>query len=173
MLGNWLAGISPRLRNAVFGVSAILLADAAMLITAELNFGFIPHLDMYFPPGKSPLLQAVDWDSLNGQLPAGVDAVAALRWYDAGKIAYALRGSVPVTVFGPEPHEFGISEPVAGLLGKNILLVAMPGSVTQVADEYAADFKILRAGPALVVTSHGDVLLVMPTFIGTDLLMVP
>ena len=170
MLGDWAARWRPRV---VAGLSGFLLAGAAMFITAELSYGFIPHLDVFFPPGKSPLLQALDWNSLNGQIPAGVDAVAALRWYDAGKIGYALRGKVPVTVFGAEPHEFGISEPVAGLLGKNLLIVAMPGSVTRVYEAYAGDFKSLEPGPALVVETHGSVLLVMPTLIGTDLLKAP
>lgn len=174
MLGDWAARMSPRWRNAVAGGSALLLATAAMLITAEENFGLVPRLDAMFPPGKSPLLQAVDWDSVRAEIPAGTDAVAALRWYDAGKIGYALRGSgVRVTVFGPEPHEFGISVPPAGLVGKNILLLAMPGNVTAIARAYAPYFKTFVPGHALTVTHGGNLLLVIPTFIGTDLLAAP
>jgi 4-amino-4-deoxy-L-arabinose transferase-like glycosyltransferase len=173
MLGNWAAGWRPRLRNTIMGISAFLLASTAMFMTAEIQFGFIPHLDYLFPPGKSPLLQAVDWDSLRGNIPAGADAVAALRWYDAGKIGYALRGEVPVTVFGPEPHEFGISTPPSSLIGKNILLIAMPDDLMKVHDEYAPYFKTLAPGPSLTVMHGQDVLLVIPTFLGTDLLRAP
>jgi hypothetical protein len=146
---------------------------AAMFITAESHYGFIQHLDTVFAAGKSPLLQVVDWDSIDAQIPPRVDAVAALRWYDAGKIGFALRSKIPVTVFGIEPHEFGVTKPAASFLGKNVLVVAMPGNVTDIHAQYAPYFKTLEPGPALVVMHHGSVLLVIPTFIGTDLLAAP
>jgi hypothetical protein len=154
--------------------SAVLLAGAAMLIAGEVNYGFVPAAAINSPPGKSPLLQAVDWDSVAGEIPPGVDAVAALRWYDAGKIGYALRDSgMTVTVFGPEPHEFGNAAPPSSLLGKNILLIAMPGNVTTIGAAYAPYFKTMQPGPTLTVMQHGQLLLAIPTFIGTDLLSAP
>ncbi len=174
MLGNWASAWRPRLRNSAAVFSALLLAGSAMFIAAEVTFGFIPHLDMFFASGKSPLLQAVNWDSIIPEIPPQADAVATLRWYDAGKIGYALRNQkIPVTVFGPEPHEFGVSVPPASLIGKNILLVAMPGNVTAIDHTYAPYFKTLVPGPALTVMHHGSVLLVIPTFLGTDLLAAP
>jgi hypothetical protein len=173
MLGNWAARWRQRLRNTVAGLSAFLLAGAAMFIAAEITYGFVPGLDMLFPPGKSPLLQAVDWDSIVPEIPPQAQAVATLRWYDAGKIGYALKGKIPVTVFGPEPHQFGISRPPESLLGKNILLVAMPGNVSDIARVYAPYFKNLTPGPALTVAHRGNVLLVIPTFLGTDLQAAP
>ena len=174
MLGDWAAGFAPRLRDAVAVPSATLLAAAAMFISAEITYGFIPHLDVFFAPGKSPLLQAVDWDSVATEIPANTSAIAALRWYDAGKIGYALRAqNIPVTVFGPEPHEFGISEPPASLIGKNILILAMPGNVADIDQTYAPYFKTLAPGPTLTVMHHGDLLLAIPTFFGTDLQSAP
>jgi hypothetical protein len=99
--------------------------------------------------------------------------VAALRWYDAGKIGYALGGALPVIVLGPEPHQFGISEPPASLIGHDILLLAMPGDVSAITAAYAPYFKSLRPAPALTVVHHGDVLLVIPVLLGTDLLRAP
>lgn len=174
LVGNWAAGFAPRLRNTVVSLSALLLAGAAMFITAEVNFNFIPDVDMFFAPGKSPLLQAVDWDSLNGQIPPQANAIATLRWFDAGKIGYALRDAhEPVAVFGDAPHEFGVSVPPESLIGKNVLLVAMPGNVTAIARQYAPYFATLEPGPALTVMDHGTVLLVIPTLMGTDLRKAP
>jgi 4-amino-4-deoxy-L-arabinose transferase-like glycosyltransferase len=174
LLGKWAQSWRPTWRNAIAGVSAVLLAGAAGMIAAEENFAFVPDLDLRFPPGKSPLLQAVDWDSLRGELAGrDVQAVAALRWYDAGKVGYGLRGAVPVTVFGAERHEFGISTPPASLLGKNVLLLAMPGDVSAITRQYAPYFKTLAPAPALTVTHHGAVLLVIPVLLGTDLLRTP
>jgi 4-amino-4-deoxy-L-arabinose transferase-like glycosyltransferase len=174
MVGNWAAGFAPRLRNRVVVLSAVLLAGAAMFIAAETTFGIVPNLDRFFAPGKSPLLQAVDWDSIRGQIPPQAQAVAALRWFDAGKIGYALRDErLPVAVFGADPHEFGDSVPPASLIGKNVLVIAMPGNITAIAREYAPYFKTLKAGPVLTVTHDGSVLLAIPTFLGTDLLAAP
>ncbi len=170
LLGDWASRRGAWVRQiALF--SGALLAGASLLIAAELTFGFIPRLDRVFPPGQSPLLQAVDWTSIRGQIPAG-DAVAALRWYDAGKIAYALPGTT-VTVFGPAPHEFGISTPPGSLIGREILVIAMPGDVSKIQTAYAPYFKTVSPGPALTVASHGAILLVIPTFIGHDLLRAP
>jgi 4-amino-4-deoxy-L-arabinose transferase-like glycosyltransferase len=176
LLGRWAAGWRPTLRDTVAVASAALLSAAAVLITAEIQLGFIKNLDLRFPPGKSPLLQGVDWDSAAAQLRARAapgTAVAALRWYDAGKIGYALGGALPVTVFGPEPHQFGISTPPASLIGHDVLLLAMPGDVSAITEAYAPYFKSLRPAPALTVVHHGDVLLVIPVLLGTDLLRAP
>jgi 4-amino-4-deoxy-L-arabinose transferase-like glycosyltransferase len=176
MLGNWVAGWMSRWRDAVAATSAGLLAGAAVLMVAEIQFGFIKNLDLLFPPGKSPLLQGVDWDSaavqLRAQAPPGA-AVAALRWYDAGKIGYALGGALPVTVFGTEPHQFGISTPPASLIGHDVLLLAMPGDISAITKAYAPYFKSLGPGPVMTVVHHGDVLLVIPVLLGTDLLRAP
>jgi 4-amino-4-deoxy-L-arabinose transferase-like glycosyltransferase len=174
VLGDWAAKLRPALRNAVAQASAVLLAGAVLFMAAELSLDFIPNLNRVSAPGKSPLLQAVDWDSLATQIPPNVDAVAAQRWFDAGKVGYALRDlPVSITVFGPEPHEFGFSVPPASLVGKNILLLAMPGNVTDTYYQYAPYFHALKPGPALTVMHDGAVLLVIPTFIGTDLLRAP
>jgi hypothetical protein len=172
MLGNWAADFRARAPVAV--ASAVLLGGAALCMTVEENFAVIPNLDLVFAPGKSPLLQAVDWDCLAPEILARpVAAVAALRWYDAGKVGYALRGRLPVTVFGPAPHQFGISAPPAALLGKDVLLLAMPGDVGAITRQYAPYFRSLVPAPALTVTHHGAVLLVIPVLLGKDLLGVP
>lgn len=97
-----------------------------------------------------------------------------MRWYDAGKIGYALRDArQKVTVFGPQPHEFGLSVPPELLIGKNVLLVAMPGNITAIAQQYAPYFKKMTPGPALTVMQNGSVLLVIPTLLGMDLRAAP
>jgi 4-amino-4-deoxy-L-arabinose transferase-like glycosyltransferase len=182
LLGNWAASLPPRpawWMRAVTKTSAVLLAATVLLIIAETGFAVIPGFSRFFPPGKSPLLQAVDWNALRpelasrGALNNPKFAIATLRWYDAGKIGYALRGTIPVTVFGPEPHQFGISTPPARLLGRDILIIAMPGDISAIAAKFAPDFKRITAAPALIVTDHGATLLVIPVLVGRDLLRAP
>ena len=182
LAGQRAARLGPRAarwRNGVAAASAILLAAAALLITAEAGFAVVPGLDRISPPGKSPLLQIVDWNSVRDELAAHGElnnphlAVATLRWYDAGKIGYALRGALPVSVFGPEPHQFGISTPPASLLGRDVLILAMPGDVSAITTRFAPDFKSISAAPALTVTDHGATLLVIPVLLGKDLIKAP
>ena len=148
-------------------------------ISARLGFAVAPGISQFFPPGKSPLLQAIDWDSVREELAArgALDnphvALATLRWYDAGKIGYAIRGRIPVTVFGPEPHQFGISTPPSSLLGRDILIVAMPGDISAIEAELRPDFKTILPAPALTVTQHGATLLVIPVLLGKDLQQAP
>ncbi|MDE8347642.1 MAG: glycosyltransferase family 39 protein [Acidocella sp.] len=173
MLGAWLSGLSVWARRLMVWPAAILLAGAALAITAAVSTAALPDLDIIFAPGKSPMLQAIDWTSINTDIPPDTQAIAALRWYDAGKIGYAIRGHLPVTVFGADPHEFAISTPPASLLGKNILIIAMPGNIAAIGRDFAPDFKSLAPGPALVVAHEGRVLLMIPTFLGKDLIRVP
>ncbi|MDE2239510.1 MAG: glycosyltransferase family 39 protein, partial [Rhodospirillales bacterium] len=90
LLGDWATRRSPRLLGGVAAVSGALLGLAALIIVALVQFGLPPALALSFKPGKSPMLQAIDWTGLGRQLPPGIDAVAAQRWFDAGKIGYGL-----------------------------------------------------------------------------------
>ena len=176
LLGDWATRRSRRVMGVVAGLSGALLGLAALLIVALVQFGLPPALALSFKPGQSPMLQAIDWTGLGAELPPGIDAVAAQRWYDAGKIGYALLRDdidLPVTVFGHDPHQFAFTTPPESLLGKTILIIAMPGSTTETWNRFAPDFDSFKPGPMLTVTDHGNFLLAIPTFIGTDLERVP
>ncbi|MDE1895453.1 MAG: glycosyltransferase family 39 protein [Rhodospirillales bacterium] len=176
LLGDWTTRRSQRVIGSVVAISGGLLSFAAVLIVALVQFGLPPMLANSFQPGKSPMLQAIDWRSVGETLPPDIDAVAAQRWFDAGKIGYGLLRDgidVPVTVFGREPHQFAFTTPPESLLGKNILIIAMPGSTTATWSRFAPDFASFKPGPVLPVLDHGHILLLIPTFIGTDLLRVP
>jgi hypothetical protein len=49
----------------------------------------------------------------------------------------------------------------------------MPGDSSAIAKFYAPYFKTLSPAPALTVQSHGAVLLVIPVYLGRDLLAPP
>jgi 4-amino-4-deoxy-L-arabinose transferase-like glycosyltransferase len=177
LLGRWARDFfPPRLRDRVAMVSGGLLAGAMLFIAAEVQLGFIPDMGRLSTPGQSPLLQIIDWTSLGPQIPPGIDAVAAQRWYDAGKVGYGLeRGGVdiPVTVVGGEIHEFMYSAPPRSFVGKNVLVLAMPWNMEQTASFCARFFKDFVPGPVLRVTFHGAVLLAIPTYVGTGMISPP
>ncbi len=172
LLGDWATRIAPRPRNLVAAASATLLALAALFMAVTVSSGLAGRFARLSPPGKSPVLQAVDWTGLARQIPPHVQAIATLRWFDAGKIGYGLLRDgdhIPVTVFGGNAHEFGITAPPVAFIGKTVLLTAMPGDISKIRAKYTPYFKSLRPGPALTVSTGNKLLLVIPTLIGTDL----
>jgi hypothetical protein len=176
LLGRLARDFSPRLRDKVTLVSGALLASTMLFISAEVTFGFVSNLDKLSQPGKSPLLQIIDWTSIGSQIPPGIAAIAAQRWFDAGKVGYGLERAgvnIPVTVVGGEIHEFMVSAPPRSFVGTNILVLSMPWDMAQTASFCARFFKTFKPGPVLLVKFHGDVLLAIPTDIGTYMISPP
>ena len=100
-------------------------------------------------------------------------AVAALRWFDAGKIGFALHGALPVTVFSGDAHEFGITTPPRSLIGDDVLIAAMPGDPVAIMRHYASRFAGIERIPPIAITHHGRVLLRIPMLLGHDMLSWP
>ncbi|MBW4035837.1 MAG: phospholipid carrier-dependent glycosyltransferase [Proteobacteria bacterium] len=178
LLGDWLARLGTAARRWAAGVAwgtAAVLTLAVLFIGAQLQFGIVPGFNARFAPGKSPELQAIDWRSFRAALAARGDlarpnlALAALRWYDAGKIAYAVGPTMKVAVFEGDPHEFGITTPPQSLIGDDILIAAMPGDVPAIMQRYAQRFASISIEKPIDITHHGRVLLRIPMLLGHDL----
>jgi hypothetical protein len=58
-------------------------------------------------------------------------------------------------------------------VGRDILLLAMPGDVSAIARQYAPYFAALVPAGVLTVSFNGDVLLVIPVLLGKDLRQAP
>jgi 4-amino-4-deoxy-L-arabinose transferase-like glycosyltransferase len=178
LLGDWLSHLGGAARRwavgFAWGTAAVLLI-AVMFVGAELQFGIMPSFNERFALGKSPELQAIDWTSFHRALAGRGDltkphlAVAALRWYDAGKIAYAIGPAMKVTVFEGNQHEFGITTPPQSLIGDDILIAAMPGDFPTIMQHYAPHFASITAAKPIEITHHGQILLRIPMMLGHDL----
>jgi 4-amino-4-deoxy-L-arabinose transferase-like glycosyltransferase len=172
LLGAWVTGLEGRALVAlrrVTRVSATLLGLAAALIAAETGFGVIPGFNTVFAKGRSPVLQGADWTSLRDALPATPYAIATMRWYTAGKIAYALGARRPVFVLGNDPREFGQSAPAQSFLGQDVLVLLPEGNPASLASCFAS-WKALPPVPPLI---HGDRLMTIPAYFGTKLERLP
>ena len=182
LLGDWVVRQAGTMRlwigRAAKGTAALLVA-AALFIALQVRFGIVPGFDSMFPPGKSPTLQAIDWTSFRtalnarGQFDQPGLALAALRWFDAGKIAYAVGPSMRMTVFEGDPHEFGVVTPPQSLIGENILIAAMPGSVAAIETRYAPRFRSITVEPPIDIVHDGHVLLRIPMLLGHHLMSWP
>jgi hypothetical protein len=176
LLGRWARDFPPRLRNIAVLASGALLGGAMLFCAAEVQFGFVPNIGQLPNFNKWLLLEAFDWTSIGAQIPPGIDVLDAQRWYDAGKIGYALQRDgikLPVTVFASEIHQFKYSAPPESFIGKNVLVLSMPWNMAQTASFCAGFFKTLTPGPVLTVEVHGQVLLTIPTYIGKDMISPP
>ncbi|MDD2876245.1 MAG: glycosyltransferase family 39 protein [Acidiphilium sp.] len=178
LLGDWMTRVSETSRRWIKSIAwgtAALLTLAVAFIGAELNFGIVPGFNARFALGHSPELQAIDWTSFRTSLAKRGDlarpnlAIAALRWFDAGKIAYALGPDVPVTVFEGDKHEFGITTPPQSLIGDNILIAAMPGDEADIMKRYARRFQSISVVKPIDITHRGHVLLQIPMLLGHHL----
>ena len=108
----WLAG------TAVF----VLLGVA--VVGTQVRYGWLPGFSSYFPPGKDPSLEAVDWTELRAALAArGLGRAARSRRRRGQlarhrKIGYALGGSETVICLNTDDRQFGLDRPAADRLGQ-------------------------------------------------------
>jgi 4-amino-4-deoxy-L-arabinose transferase-like glycosyltransferase len=113
-----------------FAASAAFIALGVVVFASEARFNWLPVIIGDFPTGKDPAIDVVDWTSLRQELARrgllgrpGL-AAAALRWTDAGKLDYALGGSVPVICLGPDARQYGLIARHDDYAGTDVLIVA-------------------------------------------------
>lgn len=173
LLGDWVARAVAvrRAVRVVLAATAIVVAVGVVLVGTEVRFNWLPNVVGDFAAGADPDLGAVDWTSLHdelarrGLLRPGV-VVAAIRWHDAGKIDYALRGEVPVLCLGDDPREYGLSAPTAGYLGRDVLIVAPRETLAGVTVGFGARFDRVEALAPVPLLHAGRPVMSLPLFLG-------
>ncbi|HUN26865.1 MAG TPA: glycosyltransferase family 39 protein [Steroidobacteraceae bacterium] len=131
LLGAWLAQIErtrPRLvRGCTIGTAGVL----ALVITVAGTQAATGWLDPLYPrlAHNDPTVDLVDWRTLRAQLAArnllGPGAlIGAVSWIDAGKIDYALGGSVPVLCLSQDPRGFAYLRDLGKFAGRRVLVIA-------------------------------------------------
>jgi hypothetical protein len=122
-----------------------------------------------------PTMAIVDWTGLRAELAArgllqrpGL-VVAATRWFDAGKIDYALGGRVPVLCLGTAPHQYGIIAPVADFAGADVLIIAPRTSAAEITARFGRLFRSIQPLPAATLFHAGRPALSLPLYLGQDL----
>ncbi len=158
----------------VLANAAVVIA-AATLVASEARWNWLPELGEHFAPGADPDLAAVDWSSLKTELAQrhliGPDspAVAAIRWHEAGKLDYALGGTIPVLCLGKDPREYGILRDIGAYEGRNLLIIASRSSLPQIRAEFGSMFRSIDPLPPLTVTHAGKAAMTLPLYLGRDL----
>ncbi len=117
-------------------VTAVFVTVGVMFVTSEVRFDWLHYVET-FAPGADPDLAAVDWTSLRDDLAArgllgrpGL-IVATTRWFDAGKVDYALGGRVAVICLGDDPRQYGLNTKNQDYNGDDVLIVSPHLSLAQ------------------------------------------
>ena len=162
--------------RAWFAGTAILVVVIFLAVAAEIRWSWLPDS---FASAKNPALAAVDWTSVRtqlaerGLLDAETPAVATLRWHDAGKLDYALRGSVPVICLGNDPRQYGIAEDASRFRGHDLLIVAPRMTLAEIESRVGSMFAKIETLPPLTLVHGGRVAMSIPLFRGENLLRPP
>jgi 4-amino-4-deoxy-L-arabinose transferase-like glycosyltransferase len=152
--------------------TAVFVLVATGLAIGEDRFDWLPRAAWLSVLGKDPLPDVVDWTSLRAELgergllsrPGLV--VAAIRWFDAGKIDYALGGRVPVLCLGPDPRQYGLLAPLTGYAGDDVLIIARGRSLAEIEAGFGALFAEIRSLPPAAIRVAGRKVATLPLFIG-------
>ncbi len=106
------------------GLAALLVAGLSLVAVAPVDWGRL-HL-------ADPLADTRDLTDVHAILAArGVEEtpglfVAARRWYDAGRLDYALGGSLPVTCLCADARGYGVLAPLGEFAGKDAVIFVSP-----------------------------------------------
>lgn len=111
-----------RLVRIWFAASVGFVLSGTVLFVTEVKFNWLPL-------ANDPAIDVTDWTSLRRELAARglLDrpalVVAAMRWSDAGKIDYALGGSLPVICLGPDARQYSLVTRRDDYAGADVLIV--------------------------------------------------
>jgi hypothetical protein len=176
MLGNAIAlRRFPRggLRFAVVGTVSVV-AFGMLLVGSEVCFNWLPEVAEDFRPGADPDLAAVDWstvrDELYGRDLLGPETViAAVRWHEAGKIDFAMKGNVPVICLGDDPRQYGMAHPVSDYAGRDVVIIAPKETLGSMLSRFGDQFDSIEARPPLTLLHAGKPAALLPVFVGHGL----
>ena len=144
-------------------VTVVLLGVST--VATEIRFHWIPSVVGIFENVTKHESDAIDWWSLRPQLSERglLDRdnlfVGATHWANAGKIDYALGGSVPVVCLCSDPKQYGLTHPVTAQLGRNALILDQHMTLESVQQAYGTRFDSIEELPPLQVMHAGRVAL--------------
>lgn len=160
LLGVWMAsGCAPWLHPRVWlAASCVASAVGIGFGASQASTGWMERVWPTLFKTGDPTLEALPWTQLR-VAPTFVsrpDFILTDRWGDAGKLAAAFGGTIPVLVFGDDPRQFAFTTESAILLHKNAVLAVRGSHAAQDLPRMAAVFASTGA-PATVWLGRGSV----------------
>lgn len=173
-LARWTRGWGRVVIPRIAAASAILILVCVTVIGTQVRWNWLQLIGKEFAPGADPSLAAVDWTSLGpemhvrGLIGPGKPAVATLKWYDAGKLDYALGGMATIICLSEDSRGYGIIHPAADYRGKDVLILIPESRRKEVERKVAPLFDHIDPLPALTVLQGGRPALKILVYMGTN-----
>ncbi|MBN9510908.1 MAG: glycosyltransferase family 39 protein [Alphaproteobacteria bacterium] len=152
-LERWAARWPRMVRGTAWATAGLLCAGLA-LVAGEVRWGWPPLPTARVHPGADPALDAVDWTALRAALADRPGAVVgAMNWREAGKIDYALGGTVPVICLNADRRQYAFVPQNLPPAGDMVIVATKPVTRARLAGQgYAVEAlsplpSVLLAGP--------------------------
>ena len=166
--GEWdaRAGWRQALNVSMAFVVAVVLAVSALCVAP------IPWTALGV---KDPLTDLRDWPQLRGILQERglLDRrgtfIAGVRWYEAGRIDYALGGAAQVTCLCADARGYSVLEPPALHLGQDAVILLNRDTAPRFLPMLEAHFASLQRLDDVVIRHKTDVAADFAVYLGTDL----
>lgn len=158
LAGRWLSGAGRRAARWVrIGTAATagFVFLGVLLVGSEVRLNWLPDTVGDIGGRHDPDIDAVDWLSVGTELAQrGFTArndvfVAATRWMIAGKLDYALGGSLPVLCLCADAREYGIVRPEETQVGHDALIIAPQLSLAETQSAYGERFDAIEELPPI------------------------
>lgn len=147
------------------------------LLAAVIVLAIVPWPGFSFA-GKAlpdPLLETLDWHDVErelarrGLIPSSSLVVVSPRWHEAGKLAVALGGKVPVLCLSDDPRGFGVIARAGDAIGKDALIIGAGLDRREVEALYATYFDSIEDAAPIMLTRAGRPAVTARVYRGTHL----
>jgi 4-amino-4-deoxy-L-arabinose transferase-like glycosyltransferase len=156
----------------LLAATAVFLIVALAALSSEAKYNWMPGGLQQFTLGSDSDLEIVDWTSLRAEFAErGLSGrpgliIAATKWYEAGKIDYALGGSSKVICLGSDLRQYGMTSADTSDVGSDLLIVAPRKSLEAIEAQYRTSFDKITQLPPAVVLHNGRPALLLQLFLG-------
>lgn len=177
LLGSCIADLSenPNARKWISvwvkgSIVFLLLLVSALGI--ELRTGVFTRIWPILSAKGYPLQEIVDWTDVRTALVARGYVgrknlfVTVPKWNEAGKIAYVMRGVIPVVCLSRDPREFDVLRNARARAGENALIIGANLANRRVEFLYGKAFDRIKKLKPIIVKHDGRPILTLSVFMG-------
>ena len=151
-------------RNAAASAFAILALALAVFSTEASSGWLTQHLPARWADAD-PTLDLLDWTELETELSrrhlmqGDMAAIAGTRWFEAGKLNYALGKTYPVLCLCSDPQQFRYLHDRSAFAGRGILIVEPQREFARHGASFAGQFdRVQLLAPVMLHRSGADAL---------------
>ena len=175
LLGDWIAKALPDSRSAPRWLAFSTCATPVLLaVVIIISLAPWPQISFGKTALPDPLIETLEWRNLRAVFRdspwTGRNDVfiAAERWHEAGRIDYAMRGSIPVTCLCDDARGYGVQAPMKGFAGRTAILILPADRALDAQQRFGKFFSSLEPWTETTVDHAGRPSFGLKLFIGRN-----